>query len=204
MQDVDKNSLRYKVLQSAKNFKTSWIELGQALYTVWKDKLYKEWGYVSFDLYTAKEIGIKKQTAMKLLRSYFFLEKEEPDYLKDDYRIAAEAALVPSFEAIDVLRQVKSKKELDEHDYANFKKDIFDKGRDAREIKKDLLSLIRQRKELEPQEAREKKRVATVRRFLSTLKALEKEIESAKLLSGPLVKEINTVIKKLESEIHSL
>ena len=31
MQDMDENSLRYQVLQKVKNFKTSWILLGQAL-----------------------------------------------------------------------------------------------------------------------------------------------------------------------------
>ncbi|MFH0840129.1 MAG: hypothetical protein V1883_03840, partial [Candidatus Omnitrophota bacterium] len=70
MQDMDENSLRYQILEKVKNFKISWISLGQALYSVWKDKLYKEWGYMTFEAYTAKEIGIKKQTAMKLLRSY--------------------------------------------------------------------------------------------------------------------------------------
>ena len=31
MTGVEKDSIRYRVLQSAKNFKTSWIDLGQAL-----------------------------------------------------------------------------------------------------------------------------------------------------------------------------
>ncbi|MDD5595453.1 MAG: hypothetical protein PHY94_04300, partial [Candidatus Omnitrophica bacterium] len=85
MGQLDENSFRYHVLENAKGFKSSWIELGRSLYTVLKDKLYKEWGYGSFDIYTVKEIGIRKQTAMKLLRSYYFLEKEEPAYLKSDY-----------------------------------------------------------------------------------------------------------------------
>src|SRR4030042_972155 len=104
MQGVDQSSLRYKVLESVKNFKTSWIELGQALYSVWKDKLYKEWGYSTFEAYTAKEIGIKKTTAMKLLRSYYFLEKEEPAYLEKDYAEAGKVASIPSYDAVNVLR----------------------------------------------------------------------------------------------------
>ena len=42
MENTNSDAVRYRVLQSAKNFKTSWIELGQSLYTVWKDKLYRE------------------------------------------------------------------------------------------------------------------------------------------------------------------
>ena len=73
MKGLDENSLRYHILESAKSFKTSWVELGRSLYSVWKDKLYKEWGYSTMDAYTGKEIGIRKQTAMKLLKSYYFL-----------------------------------------------------------------------------------------------------------------------------------
>jgi Xaa-Pro aminopeptidase len=200
MQNLDKGSLRYHILENAKNFKTSWIELGRSLYTALKDKLYKEWGYSSFDIYTAKEIGIRKQTAMKLLKSYYFLEKEEPMYLKDDYVQSQGPAAIPSFESVDVLRMAKSKK-LDEGDYATLKEQVFEKGRDAREVKKDLTALIRQRQELDPEEARKIKKVAAVRRFLSTLKALKQELEIAKLLPAALLKEAESLIKKIEAEI---
>jgi hypothetical protein len=201
MQGIDAKSLRYRILESVKNFKTSWIDLGQCLYTVWKDKMYKEWGYSSFDIYTAREIGIKKQTAMKLLRSYYFLEKEEPRYLNKDYSQATDAASVPSLESIDVLRLAKAKKALDEGDYVRIKKDIFEKGKEAREVRKDLTALIRQRRELEPEEAWEKRRLATIKRFLSVLKTLKNELEDAKLLSASLLKEVDDLIKKLEAVV---
>ncbi len=200
MKDMDENSIRYHILQNAKDFKTSWIELGRALYTVSKDKLYKEWGYSSFDIYTAREIGIRKQTAVKLLRSYYFLEKEEPAYLKKEYIESNSPNAIPSYESVDVLRQAKNKK-VDEDDYATIKKDVFEKGRDAREIKKDLTALIRQRDELEPEEARGKRKFTTVKRFLSLLKSLKQEIEVAKLLPAQILKEAEMLIKKLEAEI---
>lgn len=201
MQGLDVNSLRYQLLESAKNFKTSWIELGQSLYTAWKDKMYREWGYASFEIYTSREIGIRKSTAMKLLRSYYFLEKEEPAYLGRDYVESADAASVPGYESIDVLRLAKNKKTLDDHDYANLKKDIFEKGKDASQVKRDLTALIRQRQESEPDEARQKRKVITVRRFLSTLKSLKEEMESAKLLPSPLIREAASLIRKLEAEL---
>ncbi|HTY45970.1 MAG TPA: hypothetical protein VMD52_08280 [Patescibacteria group bacterium] len=191
MEDMDESSFRYHVLSTAKNFKTSWVELGRSLYAVWKDKMFKEWGFISFDAYTAKEIGIRKQTALKLLRSYYFLEKEEPAHLVS----------APAYESVDLLRLAKNKKELDAQDYDHLKKEVFDKGRDAREIKKDLSALIRQRQELDPQEAWEKKRMATVKRFLGALKGLKQEIESAKLLPASVIKDAEALIKKLEEEI---
>lgn len=197
MADMDKDSLRYHVLESAKNFKTSWVELGRALYSVWKDKSYKEWGFVNFDTYVAKEIGIRKQTALKLLRSYYFLEKEEPEYLKQD----ADTALIPSYETVDVLRLAKNKKTLDEDDYHSLKKAVFEKGKDVREVKKDLVSLMQQRQELDPEEAREKRKGAQLKRLVSLLKTLKNEIEDSKMLPVALIKDINGLLVKLEGEI---
>lgn len=201
MENLDVNSLRYKILSSAKSFKTSWIELGQALYSVFKDKLYKDWGFSSFDAYTSREIGIRKQTAMKLLKSYYFLEKEEPAYLQGYTEDSANIASLPSYETIDVLRLAKNKKTLDNTDYARLKSEIFEKGKDSREVRKDLTALIRQREELEPEEARRRRKIATLRRFLGTLKSLKEEIEISKLLPTSLIKEAASLIDKLEAEI---
>lgn len=200
MEDIDPNSVRYRILQNVKNFKTSWIDLGQALYSVWKDKLYKDWGYTTLEAYTSKEIGLKKQTAMKLLKSYYFLEKEEPSYLKGEYTESADAGKVPTFEAVDALRLAKNKK-LDDDDYMSLKEKVLHRGKDAREVKKDLTALIKEREELEPEEARKKRETAIVRRFLSTLKSLKRDIELLKLLPAGIIKEANNLINKIELEI---
>jgi hypothetical protein len=201
MGSLDADSMRYHVLESAKNFKTSWIELGRSLYSVWKDKLYKDWGFSTFDIYTAKEIGIKKPTAMKLLRSYYFLEKEEPAYLKSSVQEPGDTAKVASYEAIDLLRKAKDKKTLDAQDYSKLKKNILEDGLDAQQVKRDLTSLIRSREELEPEEAYQKKRSATLKRFLGNLKALKQEAEISKLLPANIIKEAQDLIKKIEEQI---
>jgi hypothetical protein len=129
------------------------------------------------------------------------LEKEEPVYLRQDYMESVDAAVVPSYESIDVLRLAKNKKTLGEEDYANLKKDIFENGKDARQARKDLTSILRQRQELGPEEAYKKRKIATVRRFLSILKSLKQEIELSKLLPAPIIKEAQSLINKLEAEI---
>lgn len=201
MAGVDEGSLRYKILSSAKSFKTSWIDLGQSLYSVWKDKLFKEWGFMTFDTYTSKEIGIRKNTALKLLKTYYFLEKEEPHLLSKGYVDTRDASEVPSYEAVDVLRLAKKKQLLDESDYRKFKNDVLVKGRDAREVKKDLTALIKQREELEPDEARKKKREATIKRLLTTLRSLKTEIEVTKVLPSDVLKQTKALIDRIEAEI---
>lgn len=201
MEGLDESSLRYRVLQNVISFKTSWIELGQSLYSVWKEKLYRDWGYLTFEAYTAKEIGIRKDTAMKLLRSYYFLEKNEPQYLRKEVEDPSEAAKIPSYEAVNLLRMAKGRKEIGESDYESLKKNIFEKGRDVRDVKKDLTALIRERNELDPQEARKRRKSTVVKRVVSTLKALKNDIEIAKLLPASTIKDIKDLIDKLESEI---
>jgi hypothetical protein len=201
MSGIDTESLRYQILTNVKNFKTSWIDLGQALYSVWKDKLYKDWGFLTFDAYTSKEIGVRKNTALKLLKTYYFLEKEEPHLLNKEYVGTKDAAEVPSYEAVDVLRLAKKKQMLDEDDYKRFRNDVLVKGKDAREVKKDLTALMKQREELEPEEARRKKREATIKRLLTTLRSLKTEIEVTKVLPSDVLKQTKMLIDRIEAEV---
>jgi hypothetical protein len=202
IKDADPDSLRALVLNKAKDFKTSWIALGQALYTIWKDKIYREWGYQQFETYAAKEIGVRKDTAMKLLKSYCFLEKEEPQYLQKDYIQDQETSSVPNYEAVNVLRMVKDKKVLDPGDYENLRKDVFQRGKDAKEIKKGLTQLIKQRQELDPEEAREKQNEIIIKRFLATLKSIKHDVEILKLLPASIIEDTEKLIQKIEAEIN--
>jgi len=202
MENLDVNSLRYHILESAKNFKCSWIELGRSLYSAWKDKSYKEWGYSSFEVYASREIGIRKQTAMKLLKSYYFLEKEEPQYLKNEYAALAQPANIPSYESVNILRQAKNNKSLDGDDYSDLKKEVFEKGKDAQEVKKNLGVIIRQRQELDPEAAQEKKRSMVIKRLLGQLRMLKQEVSVLKLLPVSLVKDLDKLIKDIDQEIY--
>lgn len=201
MSSISEDSIRYKILKSAKDFKTSWLDLGQALYSVWRDKSYKEWGYLTFDAYTSKEIGIKKQTAMKLLKSYFFLEKEEPIYLEKSFSRSSDPSRLPTYESVNLLRLAKNKKTLDKDDYAGLKESILEMGKDAREVKKDLTSLMRQREELEPEEARKKRKTAMIKRLLTALKTLKTDLETSKMLPVSTIKEVASLIHKIELEL---
>lgn len=200
MAQVEAGSLRHNALQSAKSFKTSWVELGQSLYSVWKDKAYKEWGYAKFETYTAKEIGIRKQTALKLLKSYYFLEKEEPRLIEKDYVRTAETACMPTYEAVDVLRRASSNRDIDRTDYATIKKNVLERGRAAGEVKRDLTALIRQREELEPEEAR-RRRLALVKRLISLLRSVREEIKVSHMLPAQLISDTERLIGKLEKEV---
>ena len=201
MEGIEKDSFRYQVLDSVKKFKTSWIDLGQALYVVHKDKLYKQWGFLTFEAYISKEVNIQKQTAIKLLKSYYFLEKEEPAYLNKSFIESGSASSLPNYETVNVLRLAKNRKELDEKEYASLKKDVLEKGREAKDVKKELTALIRQRENITPEEARKRKTEMSLKRFLSTLKSLKRDLEMSKIVPASILKDADALIKKLEAEI---
>ncbi|HLD69209.1 MAG TPA: hypothetical protein VJA17_00425 [Candidatus Omnitrophota bacterium] len=193
--------LRQQIQNHAKDFKSSWVKLGQALYTVYNDKIYKLWGYEKFEYYVEKEIGVKKQVAMRLLKTYYFLEQEEPAYLKSDYVETSDALMVPSCETINVLRLAKRKKELPKDEYEKLKTKVFEEGKDAPAIRKDLTALMKQRKELDPDEERENRSVLSVRRFLNAFRSFRKDMEVLKLLPSEMIEELEIFMRKLEVEV---
>jgi len=190
---------REKVLAVAQGFKSSWRELAAVLNTVHNSQLYKSWGFDTFEDYASKEIHIHKNTAMKLINSYRFLRAEEPKYFKP-----VEAGEVPNelppLEAVDTLRRAKSN--LDEPQYKKIKNYILKEERDLPEVKKDLTSMIKERRRNNDGEAeRIKKDSAVVKRFVSVLNAFKKEVELNRILPGTIAEDIDNLIASIEANL---
>ncbi len=200
MKDIQQEDLRQHIMTHAKDFKLAWVSLGQGLYAVWRDKLFAGWGYEKFEDYVTRELGLKKPMALKLVKTYFFVEQEEPLYLKKEFSEEREASVVPGIEGLDVLRQARRHKELNKTDYVKLRKDIFEKGKDAVEVKKDLTALIKERKQLDPDEEREKRHQASVKRFMSALKLFKKDMETLNLAEAGIIEEAEELLQKLEGK----
>lgn len=192
--------LRVHIAQHAKSFKLSWVSLGQGLYAVWRDKLYASWGFEKFEDYCVRELGLKKPLALKLLKTYFFVEQDEPVYLKKEFTENREAAVLPGYESLDVLRRARSQKELTREDYTKLRKDIFDKGKDASLVRKDLTAIIKERKKIDPDQAREGRHEQSVRRLVAALRSFKKDMETLKLGQPDLVEEAESLLKRLLEE----
>ena len=194
MGSLSPETLRYRVLESSKNFKTSWIELGQCLYAVYKDKLYRDWGHSSFDVYCAKEIGIRQQTAVKLLKSYYFLEKEEPGYLKKQSREERKPTEAPAFESVNALRLAKQSERISEKDYEKIREQVLEKGDDPGEVKKKIKYFLKTAPKKELPEADQKSLVAS-----KMVSYLENSLTELTNLSFPA-----KVLKKVEELLDAL
>lgn len=202
MADLNETQLREHAKEQAKTFKASWMELGRVLHTIWKDKTYKFWEFSNFDNYAFKELGIRNTTAAKLLRSYLFLETKEPQYLSKEYVEKAEPAQVPNYEAVNRLRVAGTHKDLTESDYKKIKEAVFEKGKDERDVAKDLTTLIQKRREEsgDDMESREDQaRRMVLRRFLSGLKSTERELDTLKIVPKKVLDETRELIAKIET-----
>jgi hypothetical protein len=122
LEDLPDGSLRRRVLESARRFKSSWVELGRMLSEVKRDGLWREWGYASFDVYCAKELFIRKQTADKLTASFGFMERHEPALVRD-----AAPRPAPSFEVIEVLSRAEAAGRLPADGWGELREEILER-----------------------------------------------------------------------------
>ena len=199
--DILRETLRDQILDHAKDFKTSWVNLGQSLYTVWQDKLYYGWGHEKFEYYTEREVGLKKEICLKLLKTYFFLEQEEPAYLSKEFVDERKSVQVPGVDEVNVLRLAKSKRELLKDDYKKLKNYIFEKGKSAALVRKELTAIMKERKQVDPDEEREQRNAVAIRKLLNSLKSFKKDMETLKLLPDEILAEAKELMDKLETHV---
>lgn len=193
---LEPGSLRHQALEAAKRFKTSWVELGRMLWTVWRERKFREWGYLTFEAYCFKEISIRAATAKKLLHSYYFLEKEEPSFLK---RLGSEAApsQLPSAEAVNVLRLLKGKEGVHPKDYDRVRSFVLEKGKEAPEVRREVRTVLEETGP-DPEAVHAARAKSAVRRMIGTLRAIRQQLGAAELVPKKVLDEIEGLAKKLE------
>ena len=173
-----------------------WFILNIKIYPIYGDKLFKEWGYLAFEAYCAKEIGIRPATAKKLLHSYYFLEKEEPSLLK---QLSDESPRqLPSVEAVNVLRLLKNRQGVPAGDYQKVRSYALEQGREPSEIRREVRSML-ESAQPDPEAARAARRQAALKRMIGTLKAMRTELLAANWVPKKLLAEIEALTQKLEA-----
>jgi len=193
--------LRERTQEQAKAHKASWIKLGQYLYTVYKDKIYKEWGFLAFDTYCGRELGIRSTTASKLLKSYYFLEKKEPQLVQTDFTESQNLSKIPNYESVNLLRLASNNKNLTEEDIDEIRENVIEKIKEPKEVRSQVKQLLEERDNREPSEIRRQKRNATIKRLTSTLISASVELGQDRLLPDYLLKQMNELVEKLKDQI---
>ncbi len=127
-------SFRHNVLQACKRYKAAWAELGKLLLAVRDQALHEQWGYPDFYTYCQTELSIRRQTADKLTRNFAFLDKHEPERMKDpDY-----AQTAPPFEVVEVLAQAEARGELSADEYKSVRDSIWSQEKPLSEMRREI------------------------------------------------------------------
>ena len=126
---LDPGTKRHEALEIAIDFKRSWLRLASHLAEIQVAKLYREWGYRTFEAYGKHELHLKKETLLKLVRSYDFLNKHEKNTLDQAERShvdpEAPPAELPSYQALDILAEARQNPDLKEEDYRALRDQVF-------------------------------------------------------------------------------
>lgn len=142
LRTLDPGTKRYLVLESAIEFKRSWIHLAKHLNEVRGRNMFKEWGYRTYEAYAQHELHLRRETAQKLARSYDFLASHERPALEAyEQSPTSELPDLPDYQALDILAEARQNPNLKEEDYKEIRDQVFTEDTPPNQLKK----LIRER-----------------------------------------------------------
>lgn len=180
---------RTQVQESARRFKASWVDLASHLARVKREGLWEGWGYSTFETYCSKELRIKRATAQKLVASYGFLARREPEVLSD--RKLQQRA--PAFEVIEVLSRAEERGQLDDETYAEVRDSLWEQPIDATRMKRELA-----RRFPEP-EAPPPPVDLELRRFASSARKLARELGGSSRVPRAIAERASALAEDLEA-----
>ncbi|UFS71219.1 hypothetical protein LPW11_03270 [Geomonas sp. RF6] len=192
MAQLQPGSDRYDVLDKAKRFKSSWVELGEKLLEVSAGGRFREWGYSSFEEYCVQEIRIKRGTAEKLTMAYRFMEKEEPHALRTEQPLKP----LPDYRSVDLLRQAKEEKGFSDEEYGELRKSVLEEERSHPTVLKKFKEVSALRDEPDPR--------APVKAGLSAAKRLEAALRALPAAPAGFLDQLGELIGTLEDELEAL
>jgi len=173
--ELPEGSFRRKVLESARRFKTSWVELGRLLSQVRSEESYRAWGHESFHAYCAAELFLTRATADKLTVSYGFLERREPELLG-----SRDGRTAPPFEVIEVLSRAEAAGRLDDEAWDELRQGVLEGEAGRAEVAKRLAARFGPEPGPKPPERAERlRRLGALARRLSEACEEEREVPPA-------------------------
>ena len=202
MEDLDPESLRFQILEAVRRFKGNWVELGRFVSVVEKQGAFRDWGFPTFDSYCTRELKLKKPTVLKLLKSFRFLKKEEPDFLSTALA-GGDKAELPDYESVNILRQARTKQAIAGEDYDRLRSAVFEDEVPAREVGRQYRGLLQSAREaaLDPEEAYLRKRKESLKRVLGSLRNIKTNVEVSRLLPADGLDTLKKLIARVEEEL---
>jgi hypothetical protein len=158
---------RAEVLRRVRRFKSSWLELAEALTNVRRSKQWQAWGYDTFEAYAKSELHMRMETVDKLTGSFAFLKRRAPSVLERD-GVSAE---IPSYQAIDFLRRAEEREDAPREIVEQVRHRVLEEAAPLTTVKKEFKDTIL----APPPEERKKRDAAGLRNVAGRLRELLRE-----------------------------
>jgi hypothetical protein len=186
-------SFRSAVAQAARRFKSSWVELGKSLVKVRNEALFEEWGYPTFDAYCLSELRIRKATADKLVRSFSFLDKHEPERMQAEDIVEK----APAFEVVEVLAQAEDRGALSAQEYKSVRDSIWNMEKPVSELRREVVEKFPPPEPEAPSDAEQLKRFWNQsKKFAAELRALKAVPRAVCDRADDLAKDLEGLVAK--------
>jgi hypothetical protein len=196
MQTLDPASERYRVLDSARQFKASWVDLGEQLVEVNRNNLFNQWGYSTFEEYCSREIRIRKQTAAKLTLAFGYLQRREPALVnREDLRPA------PDYRSVDLLRRAEEEEQFSDEEYSGLRQAVIEENRSLPTIQKKFRQSVQSRQSLQESELQAAKAaLSSAKRLESCLATLPDVGREIRPQLADLIRDLGTAVEINKSE----
>ncbi len=184
----DNDPTRAAIIACTRRFKSSWIELAEALIDVRRENSWKGWGFSSYDDYTRLELRLKRETVDKLTGSYAFLQRSAPRVLERD---GLEEA-IPSYQAVDFLRRAEEQDDAPAEALEGIRQKVLEENAPLPSLAKQFSAQVF------PIDEAEKKRrdVAAIKNVANRLRELLSETRViTKKLSGEVIPLLDEVLE---------
>jgi len=199
LQALSPNSLRARVLVSLRHFRASWVELGRLLTEVAYSGSYKEWGYEEFEIYCARELGLKRPTVKKLMISYNYMKEREPQRL-EALAEEDEASIpnIPDYQTVELLHRAAENGEIDTATQRDLHRQAFVGDEDEGDLRKRIREHLREPEAGEIDEANTD-RHREMNDILRTARALRRKLAHARCVPAGLRDRLEQLLVELEA-----
>lgn len=200
LDQLQPGTLRHQVMTALRQFRASWVELGRLLNEVVYGGDYKEWGYDDFEVYCARELGLKKPTVQKLMVSYNYMKKYESKRLNDfeDAGERSAAPEIPDFQTVELLDRVRSRNEMPETKINELHRRAFEGEGEEPEFRKELRQFLRPQMSESEMQDRSASRKSDLSGILRAARELRRRLIDSNAVPGGLRERLEQCLIELE------
>jgi hypothetical protein len=185
-QEHSDDAERAEMLRRTRQFKSSWIDLAEALTESRRRNDFRRWGYDSFEDYTRRELLLKQETVDKLTGSFLFLKKRAPEVLSRD----GLQRTIPSYQVVDFLRRAETESEAPESTVEQLRKRVLEDGAG-------LPSVVREFKNSVFPVDPEQKKKSDVAALLNVAKRLRELLDETDVVPRKLGSDVSKTLDRL-------